>query len=320
MKNKIKVLVTGCCGFIGSHAVDFLLKKGHKVIGIDNFSTGKREFIKNALKNKKFKFHKLDLLKKKFDHLFTGIDIVFHFSANADVRYGLEHRNRDIQQNIIVTYRVLEAMKKKKVTKIIFSSSGSVYGEPNKFPTKETCNFPVQTSLYGASKISAEALIQAYSEGYNIKSYIFRFVSILGERYSHGHVFDFTKQLIKNKKKLVVLGNGKQTKSYLNVKDCIEAIWISLKFFKSKVNIINLGTNEFCTVKQSANWIAQNMSLKPKFHYLGGKRGWIGDSPFIYLDTKKILSTGWKPKYTIKNSIKITSDFLISNKWLLKRK
>ena len=320
MNNKMKILVTGCCGFLGSHMVDFLLKNGHKVVGIDNLSTGNKKFIINALKNKNFKFYKLDLLKKKFEHLFKKVNTVFHFSANADVRYGLKHRNKDIQQNIIVTYRVLEAMKKKKVKKIVFSSSGSVYGEPNQFPTKETCNFPIQTSLYGASKISAESLIQAYCEGYNFKSYIFRFVSLLGERYSHGHVFDFTKQLIKNEKKLIILGNGKQTKSYLNVKDCIEAMWIGVKYFKKKINIINLGTNEFCTVKESAKWISKNMNLKPKFYFLGGKRGWIGDSPFIYLGTKKILSTGWKPKFTIKESIKITSDFLMSNKWLLKIK
>ncbi len=316
----MKFLVTGCCGFIGSHAVDFLLKKGHKVIGIDNLSTGKKQFIKNALKNKKFKFHKLDLLKKNFDYLFNGVDIVFHFSANADVRYGLNHRNKDIHQNILVTHRVLETMKKKNVNKIVFSSSGSVYGEPKQFPTKETCNFPLQTSLYGASKLSAESLIQAYSEAYKFKSFIFRFVSILGERYSHGHVFDFTKQMIKNSKKLIILGNGKQTKSYLNVKDCIEAIWISIKFFKKRINIINLGTNEFCTVKESARLIAKNMNLKPKFYFKGGKRGWVGDSPFIYLDIKKILSTGWKPKFTIKDSIKMTSDFLQLNKWLLKKK
>ena len=315
-----KILVTGCCGFNGSQMTDFLLKKNFKVIGLDNLSTGNFFFIKNAKNNENFKFYKIDLLKNNISKYFKGVNTVFHFAANADVRYGLNHRFKDIEQNIIVTQKVLEATVKYHVKKIVFSSTGSVYGEAKEIPTKETCNFPVQTSLYGASKLSAEALIQAYCEGYNFKSYIFRFVSILGERYSHGHVFDFTKQLIKNKKKLVILGNGKQTKSYLNVKDCIEAMWLSIKYFKKRVNIINLGTNEFCTVKESAQWISKNMNLKPKFYFLGGKRGWAGDNPFIYLNIKKILSTGWKPKFTIKESIKITSDFLMSNKWLLKRK
>ena len=173
-------LITGCAGFIGSHLVDFLLKKKFKIIGLDNLATGRDFFLKQAKKNKNFKFVKIDLLKNNIDRYFKNVDTVFHLAANADVRFGLNHRKKDINQNIIVTYKILEAMKKNNVKKIMFSSTGSVYGESKQIPTKETAPFPVQTSLYGASKISAESIISAYCEGYDIKSYIFRFVSILG--------------------------------------------------------------------------------------------------------------------------------------------
>lgn len=313
-------LVTGCAGFIGSNLVDFLLKKKCKVIGLDNLSTGKKFFLKKALKNKNFKFHKVDLLKNNIDKYFKNVDSVYHFAANADVRFGLKHRKKDINQNIIVTYKVLESIKKNNVRKIIFSSTGSVYGEANQIPTNEFTNFPIQTSLYAASKVSAEAIISAYCEAYNLKSYIFRFVSILGERYTHGHVFDFIKKLKKNKKLIKVLGDGNQKKSYLHISDCISAIDRAINKFDEKINIINLGTQEYLKVKDSIKIICGCLKLKPKIIYTGGKRGWVGDNPFIYLDTKKIRSTGWTAKNSIINSVKITANYLIKNSWLLKRK
>ena len=315
-----KILITGCAGFIGSNLVNFFLSKKYKVIGLDNLSTGKREFLKDAFQNKNFTFHKVDLLKKNIEKYFINVQTIFHLAANADVRFGLKHRDKDIKQNILVTHNILEAMIKHKVKKIAFSSTGSVYGESDQIPTKENCPFPIQTSLYGASKLSAESLISAYCEGYNIKSYIFRFVSILGEKYSHGHVYDFIKQLKNNKKNLIVLGDGNQKKSYLNIKDCIEGMYIAMKYYKNKINIINLGTNKYSTVKDSIKIICKIMNLKPKIKYKGGKRGWVGDNPFIYLDTKKISATGWKPKYTIHNSIEITSNYLLKNEWLFKKK
>ena len=276
-----KVLITGCSGFIGSHMCDQLLKKKIKIVGLDNLSTGNKKFLIQAKKNKNFKFYKVDLLKNNIDKYFDGIDTVFHFAANADVRYGLSNRKKDIEQNILVTQKILESMVKKKIKKLIFSSTGSVYGETKQIPTKENAPFPLQTSLYGASKVSAEGIISAYCEGYNLNSYIFRFVSILGERYTHGHVFDFVKQLKKNKKKLKILGNGYQRKSYLNIKDCISAILKSVKFFKKKINIVNLGTNEYSNVRNSVKIICKILKAKPKLIFTGGKRGWIGDSPLF---------------------------------------
>ena len=317
---KKKVIVTGCAGFIGSNLIELLLKKNFSVLGIDNLSTGHLRNLDDANKNKNFHFVKLDLLDiKKIKNLFKNIDMVFHLAANADVRYGIDNPKKDLEQNTIVTFNILESMRVNGVKKIIFSSTGSIYGETSIIPTPENVEFPIQTSFYGASKLACEGLIQAYCDHYNFKSWIFRFVSILGERYSHGHVYDFYKKLLKNNNSLSVLGNGKQKKSYLNIKDCLSAIMIAILKSPKKVNIYNLGTNQFSTVSNSVNQITKRLSLKPKINYKGGKRGWPGDVPTIYLNTRKIRKLGWKPKYTINESIIETLEFLIKNKWLLKK-
>jgi UDP-glucose 4-epimerase len=178
----------------------------------------------------------------------------------------------------------------------------------------------VQTSLYGASKLAAEGLIQAYCEGFNFQAYIFRFVSILGERYTHGHVFDFYQQLLKNPNKLFILGNGKQRKSYLYIQDCIDAILWAMQHATDKVNIFNLGTDEYCEVNDSIGWICEYLALKPQKEYAGGERGWIGDNPFIFLDTTKIRQLGWKPKLSIREGIKQTIKFLHENSWVLEQR
>jgi UDP-glucose 4-epimerase len=311
-------IVTGCAGFIGSNLVDRLLEDPQNcVIGIDNFSTGNIKFITKAKKSKNFKFFKIDLLNlNKLKNLFKGGHIVFHLAANADVRFGIDNPRKDLEQNTIVTQNVLEAMKLNKIKKIVFSSTGSVYGETSIIPTPENSPFPIQTSFYGASKVACEGLISAYCEGFNMQGYIFRFVSILGERYTHGHVFDFYKKLKKNPKKLVVLGNGKQRKSYLYIHDCIDGIFLSLKKSKEKLNIFNLGLNNYCEVNQSIKWICNELGLKPKLHYTGGDRGWVGDNPFIFLETKKISKLGWSPKYSIKEGVIKTLKYLKKNEWV----
>ncbi len=319
--NKKKIIVTGCAGFIGSHLVDKLLAINLHVIGIDNYSTGNKKFLNKAFKNNKFKFFKSDLKNLvKLKKIFKGSSMVFHFSANADVRFGIKHPRKDLEENTIVTYNVLEAMRKNRISKIVFCSTGSVYGEPNKFPTPENYSFPIQTSFYAASKLAGESLIQAYCEAYGFKTWIFRFVSILGNRYSHGHVYDFYKQLMKHPNYLNCLGDGNQRKSYLNVNDCINAIILAIKRSKKKVNIFNIGTNEYVNVKQSINVICKYLKLKPKIIFTGGKRGWVGDSPFIFLSTKKIRLLGWKPKFTIKESIIQTIIYLKNNKWIFKKR
>lgn len=317
---KKKIIITGCAGFIGSNLVDKLLSLNAQIVGIDNLSTGKKKFLENALKYKNFKFIKCDLLNlKKIKKIFRGSEMVFHMAANADVRYGYKKPHKDLEQNTIVTYNILESMRINGIKDIAFCSTGSVYGEPKNFPTPENENFPVQTSFYGASKLAGESLIQAYCEAFKFKSWIFRFVSILGNRYTHGHVYDFYKQLLKNPKSLRVLGDGNQKKSYLYIDDCIEGMLLAIKKSKAKINIFNLGTDEYFSVKQSIKVISSLLKAKPKIVFEGGKRGWIGDSPFIYLNTKKIKSLGWKSKLSIEESIKGTVNYLEKNKWLFKK-
>ena len=317
-----KVFVTGVCGFIGSNLIDRLLKDGYKVVGWDNLSTGRIKFIEEALKNPNFTLIQGDNLNvSALSEAMIGCDVVFHLAANADVRFGLNHPSKDLNQNTIATFNVLTAMKERGIKKIIFSSTGSVYGESTVIPTPENAAFPIQTSLYGASKVACESMIQAYSEGYGFESYIFRFVSILGERYTHGHIFDFYKQLIEHPEYLNVLGDGTQRKSYLYVQDCVDAMLhvLSLKS-ETKVNIYNLGTNEYVQVNESVRFIIDHLNLNPEIRYAGGNKGWIGDNPFIFLDTAKIRNTGWNPKLTIKQGIISTLSWLQKNQWVYESK
>jgi UDP-glucose 4-epimerase len=311
-------VITGCAGFIGSSLADRLLSQGHRVTGIDNFSTGQRRFLDNALQNPAFTLVEGDLLDlPALTKAFAGGDMVFHFSANADVRFGTDHPRRDLEQNTIATYNVLEAMRANGINKIAFSSTGSVYGESPVVPTPEDGPFPVQTSLYGASKLAGEGLIAAYCEGFGFTSWIFRFVSILGERYTHGHVFDFYQQLLADPTRLKVLGNGKQRKSYLYIQDCLDAIQVAVAKATGKVNVFNLGVDGYCEVNDSIGWICGALGVKPEFEYTGGDRGWIGDNPFIFLDTTRIRALGWTPKHSIQEGVVKTVEFLRNNQWVL---
>jgi UDP-glucose 4-epimerase len=316
----LRIFVTGAAGFIGSNMVDRLLALGHNVVGFDNFSTGQRQFLAKATSHPQFILHEGDLLDRRaLTSSMQGSELVMHFAANADVRFGTDHPRKDLDQNTTGTWNVLEAMRENDCKRIVFSSTGSIYGEPEIFPTPETCPFPVQTSLYGASKLAAEGLIQAYCEGFGMTGYIFRFVSILGERYSHGHVFDFYQQLAEHPDHLHVLGNGHQRKSYLYVQDCIDAILTAVEKASGKVNIFNLGTDEYCEVNDSIGWICEYLGLHPKLTYGGGERGWIGDSPFILLDCSRMRSLGWRPKLSIKEAVLATIKYVSQNATTLKR-
>ena len=295
-----------------------MLNNGEKIVAYDNFSTGQEPFLKEAILSRDFELIRGDTLNlETLTRAMTGCDIVFHTAANADVRFGTLHPSKDLEQNTIATSNVLEAMRANKIEKIVFSSTGSIYGEPNIFPTPENAPFPVQTSLYGASKLACEGLINAYCEGYGFKGWIFRFVSILGERYSHGHVFDFYKKLLTDPHQLTILGNGKQRKSYLYIQDCIDAMLLAVEQSQKKINIFNLGTNEYCEINDSIKWITEYLGLNPEISYDGGERGWIGDSPFIFLDCSRIRKLGWRPKLSIKEGIIKTLQYLKENKWLL---
>lgn len=317
----MQCFVTGCAGFIGSNLTDRLLSTGHSVVGYDNFSTGQPSFLHSASANKSFKLVERDLLDvSSLTAAMQGSEFVFHLAANADVRFGTEHPTKDLHQNTVATVNVLEAMRATGVRRIAFSSTGSVYGESEVFPTPETLAFPVQTSLYAASKIAAEAFIEAYCEGFAMQSFIFRFVSILGERYTHGHVFDFFRQLKEHPDVLYVLGNGKQRKSYLYVQDCIDAILMCVAQCEQKVNILNLGLSEYCEVNDSISWICEELGVSPSLEYSGGDRGWVGDNPFIFLDNSAVRSLGWTPKLNIKQGVLQTVRYLKENPALFERR
>lgn len=313
----MKVLVTGGAGFIGSHMVDALLKAGHQVVALDNLSTGHRKFLDNAEESVNFSMVVGDLLDNELlETTLAGVDTVIHLAANADVRFGWNHPRRDIEQNVLVTQNLLEAMRSNGATRILFSSTGSVYGNAQVQPTPENAPFPAQTSLYGASKVAAESLIAAYAEAGHLSATIFRFVSILGPRYTHGHVIDFVAQLVQHPDRLRILGDGSQRKSYLHVDDCVAAVTSRLGDSES-FEVLNLGHDDYCTVLQSAIWISERMALSPRFDLGISNQGWVGDNPFIHLDNSKMKSFGWVHSNSIRKSVEDTVDWLIENQWAL---
>ncbi len=317
-----KVLVTGGAGFVGSNVVDKLVEYKCKVTVVDNLSTGNKKHISEHIKNGNVVFKKADLLNfKQLKKLMAGQDFVFHLAANADIRYGTANTKVDLEQNTIATYNVLEAMRLNNVKKIAFFSSSAIYGEPIIFPTPENY-LPVQNSLYGASKLAGEALIQAYCNLFGFKSWIYRSVSIVGERYSHGVVFDFMKKLKKNSQELEILGNGKQKKSFLYVKDCVNGIFAAIEGADDAVNIFNLGTEEYITIERVAQIVIDQMGLKEvMFKYSSEQeRGWPGDQPFVYLSVNKLRSVGWRQSVKTGDALRLTVDWILENEWVLKER
>jgi UDP-glucose 4-epimerase len=312
-----RVFVTGAAGFIGSNLVDRLLAMDLEVCGYDNLSTGQMPFLSQALAHPRFRFVEGDLLES---HSLTlameGYDSVFHLAANADVRFGMRHPRRDLEQNTLATFNLLESIRQLRIQTLAFASTGSIYGDATVVPTPEDAPFPVQTSLYGASKLAAEGLISAYVEALGLKAIIFRFVSILGPRYSHGHVFDFMRQLMADPSQLAVLGNGRQRKSYLHVQDCLDAVMLALTAHDSGLAIYNLGCDATIEVNDSIAIISDKLGLSPTISYSGGERGWVGDSPLIHLDTRRIRALGWAPRFSIEESIRSTVEWLGQNAWV----
>jgi UDP-glucose 4-epimerase len=312
-----KHFVTGAAGFIGSTLVDRLLSEGQAVIGYDNFSTGSERFLVNAVQNPRFTLVRGDTLDAfTLTVSMRGCSTVWHLAANADVRFGTEHPRKDLEQNTVATADILEAMRVNGVRDIVFSSTGSVYGEATAIPTPEDAPFPMQTSFYGASKLAGEGLIAAYCAGFGFRGVVFRFVSMLGERYTHGHVFDFVRHLLHEPERLPVLGDGTQRKSYLYVGDCVTAMMRVHAAMPNEFTVFNLGTDNYCTVRDSIDWICRRMNLHPILEFTGGDRGWIGDNPFIYLDTRKIRSQGWDNILSIQEGIERTVDWLLENQWV----
>jgi UDP-glucose 4-epimerase len=313
-----RVCITGGGGFVGSNLADRLCAQGIEVVIVDDFRTGRREFIADALERPGVSLIEGDALDMAvLEAAVDGCDWVFHLQANADVQKGFQHPRRDLEQNTICTSNVLEAMRGAGVSRIGFSSTGAIYGEPSVFPTPEDAPFPIQNSLYGASKLAGESMISAYATGYGFTGLIFRYAAILGERYTHGHLYDFYCGLKRDPTRLRVLGDGGQNKSYLYIQDCIDGMLTAAEHHAEEpgAHIYNLGTDETFLVRESAHTVAEYLGLSPEFNYTGGRVGWVGDSPLIYLDTARIRGLGWEPELTIREGVIRTIEWLEGNEY-----
>ena len=307
----MKIVVTGGAGFIGSHLVDRLVEGNHELVVLDNLSSGDEKFIAPHLGKERFRFHQIDLLNGKITSFFEGVEEVWHLAANPEVRLGAENTRVHLEQNLIVTSNVLEAMRMNEVRRIIFTSTSTVYGEADKLPTPE--EYPTMPiSLYGASKLASEALIASYCHTFDMQAWIYRFANVIGRRSTHGVIYDFIHKLRSNPTELEILGDGNQTKSYIYVDDCIEAMLVGLKANdKNRVHIFNIGTNDMIRVKRIAEIVCEEMRTSPKFKFTGGKRGWKGDVPVMLLDASKLNELGWKQRYTSEEAVKkATRDLL----------
>jgi UDP-glucose 4-epimerase len=313
----MKVFITGGLGFIGSNLVRRQLSLGNEVVVIDNLSTGNLNFLTSEeLSN--IDFIQEDLVSidpTKLEKGVAGSQVVFHLAANADVRGGWSNSYRDIEQNVIATHKIADAARKSDIDEFVFTSTGCVYGDSTIIPTPESEPFPIQTSLYGASKVAAEGILSSYAANGAFDVTVLRFVSVLGENYHHGHVIDFVRKLIKSPSTLEILGNGKQKKSYINVRDCVDAL-THLRG-ESNFNVFNIGHRNYLEVHESATLISKFMGLAPVFSFGSENRGWIGDNPFTFLDISKAENHGWIPTISIDDSIEETVGWLVGNPWVL---
>lgn len=300
------ILVTGGAGFIGSHIVDRLVELD-EVLVLDNLSSGRKEFV-----NKAARLHVVDIAEAPLADYLKGVEEVWHLAANPDVRMGAEKPDEIYRNNILATYRLLEAMRKAGVRRIVFTSTSTVYGEAKLIPTPE--DYPTHPiSLYGASKLACEALIESYCHTFDFQAYIFRFANVIGKRSTHGVIYDFIKKLRANPNELEILGNGEQNKSYIYIEDCISAMFAGLRA-NEKVNIFNIGSEDQIKVRRIAEIVAEEMGLNPRFRFTGGDRGWKGDVPVMLLSIERLKALGWKPRFGSEEAVRMTVRDLLDEK------
>ncbi|HDS45890.1 MAG TPA: NAD-dependent epimerase/dehydratase family protein [Methanomicrobia archaeon] len=301
----MKILVTGGAGFIGSHVVDRLMADDHELIVLDNLSSGDEHFIAAHQGKPNFQFHQIDLVHDEIAGLFEGVEEVWHLAANPEVRLGAEDTYVHLEQNVIATYNVLEAMRQSGVRRILFTSTSTVYGDAEQLPTPE--DYPTMPiSLYGASKLACEAFIASYCYTFELQAWIYRFANVIGRRSGHGVIYDFIQKLRTNPAALEILGDGTQTKSYIYISDCIEAMRVGLQAAvdEERVHILNIGTDSMTSVTRIAELVAEAMNLDPELNYTGGKRGWKGDVPVMLLDASKLGALGWQQRYHSEEAVK----------------
>ncbi|MBI2118111.1 MAG: GDP-mannose 4,6-dehydratase [Elusimicrobia bacterium] len=303
----MRILITGCAGFIGNSFARLLLQKGHTITGIDNFLLGSKGSISDILKHPRFKFIKADLLEpKKINGHFQKQELVIHLAANSDIKKSLKERDLDLKLNLLTTFNVLEAMRKNNVKKIIFSSSSTIYGIPNTAPTKEGDGPFLPISLYGATKLACEGMIAAFSHLFHIQGWIFRLGNVVGKRLTHGVIYDFIKKLKKNDRLLKVLGNGQQKKSYFYLEDCLEGVWFGFNKSRKKMNLFNLSSPDNMRVKEIAELTVKHFGSKhTKISFQKQKEGWKGDVTEVFLSVNKIKKLGWKAKYKSRQAVEM---------------
>ncbi len=313
MPTKNKILVTGGAGFIGSHLVDSLIKKGNSIIIFDNLSSGKIRFIEKHFENPDFTLIKGDLLDHEaIERACKDIDLVCHVAANPDVKLGASDTKIHFDQNILATYNLLEAMRKNSIKKLAFTSTSTIYGEASIMPTPESYGPLIPISLYGASKLACEALITSYSHTFDMQAWIFRFANIVGPRSTHGITVDFIRKLREDPTQLEILGDGKQEKSYLHVSECVDAILFAIEKSKEDVNIFNIGSEDTISATGIGRVIVEEMELSDvRFNYTGGSRGWKGDVPRMRLGIEKLKGIGWESAYTSERSVRETAKVLL---------
>jgi len=304
-----RVLVTGCAGFIGSHMTDALLRRGCEVVGVDNLSAGRTEFMISASSNKDFKFVRTDLLTDDLEKVMEGVDVVFHFAANPDVRQGPKNTRTHFDQNITVTFRLLEAMKEKGTKNICFPSTSTVYGETKVFPTPEDYGPLLPISIYGASKLACEALISSYAHTFDMNGVIYRFANVVGSRSTHNVLHDFIRKLREDPTRLEILGAEPGTnKSYVHVSECIEAMLIAAERTREQVGVYNIGSKDQLNVKGIADIVVEEMGLSDvRYDWTGGVkggRGWVGDVKDMLLAVNALEAKGWSPKMGSAESIR----------------
>ena len=307
-------LVTGGAGFIGSHLVDALVESGQKVRVLDNFSSGREEFLYHHEDSGRVEIFRADLLDMgAVKRSMQGVEMVHHLAANPDIRLGTEVTDTDLKQGNLATYNVLEAMRMEGVSRISFSSSSAVYGEAEQMPTPETYGPVMPISLYGASKLGSEALITAWAGTFGADAWIHRFANIVGPRGTHGVIFDFIHKLKRDPRRLEVLGDGMQEKSYMSAEDCVKAMIHLIGHCDKNVNLYNLGTGDTCSVRRIAEIVVEESGLEGvSIEYTGGERGWAGDVPKTSLEISRLLETGFKPNLASEEAIRHTARALIS--------